>query len=183
MPVMSPSPLPPPSRSLASRWPSLRRQGRQPQRRFSPGSTKAADLGAELVVFRVRSDGYSFESRAEASSTPSRSPVTAQWQSPRLCPSRRPMDLRPARIDRRPALNGVCPGRPRRDRVVPQDHLPFLGVDRFADPGDRPFAVLEVEGLRIGMHICYDGAFPEACRVLTLLGADVLVLPTNWRPV
>ena len=59
-------------------------------------------------------------------------------------------------------------------------HLPFLGVDRFTDPGDRPFEVLEVDGLRVGMHICYDGTFPETGRVLTLLGADVLVLPTNW---
>ena len=59
-------------------------------------------------------------------------------------------------------------------------HIPFMGVDRFVDPGDRPFEVLEIEGLRVGMHICYDGAFPEAGRVLTLLGADVLVLPTNW---
>jgi len=59
-------------------------------------------------------------------------------------------------------------------------HLPFIGVDRFADPGDRPFAVHDAGGVRIGMHICYDGAFPETGRVLTLLGADVLVLPTNW---
>lgn len=59
-------------------------------------------------------------------------------------------------------------------------HLPFLGVDRFADPGDRPFAVHEVKGVRVGMHICYDGSFPETARVLTLLGADLLVLPTNW---
>ncbi|MFO0907790.1 MAG: carbon-nitrogen hydrolase family protein [Isosphaeraceae bacterium] len=59
-------------------------------------------------------------------------------------------------------------------------HLPYLGVDRFVDPGDRPFAVHDAGGLRVGMHICYDGAFPESGRVLTLLGADLLVLPTNW---
>ncbi len=59
-------------------------------------------------------------------------------------------------------------------------HLPFLGVDRFADPGDRPLEVLDAGGVRVGMHICYDGTFPETGRVLTLLGADVLVLPTNW---
>jgi predicted amidohydrolase len=59
-------------------------------------------------------------------------------------------------------------------------HLPFLGVDRFVDPGDRPFEVLDADGLKLGMHICYDGTFPETGRVLTLLGADVLVLPTNW---
>ena len=59
-------------------------------------------------------------------------------------------------------------------------HLPFLGVDMFADPGDRPFAVHEAGGLKVGMHICYDGAFPEPARVMSLLGADLLVLPTNW---
>lgn len=59
-------------------------------------------------------------------------------------------------------------------------HLPFMGVDRFADPGDRPLAVLDAGGVRVGMLICYDGTFPETGRVLTLLGADVLVLPTNW---
>lgn len=59
-------------------------------------------------------------------------------------------------------------------------HLPFLGVDRFVDPGDRPLGLLEVDGVRLGLHICYDGSFPETGRVLTLLGADVLVLATNW---
>jgi predicted amidohydrolase len=59
-------------------------------------------------------------------------------------------------------------------------HLPFLGVDRFTSPGDRPFAVHDLGGLRVGMNICYDGSFPESARVLTLLGADLIVLPTNW---
>jgi predicted amidohydrolase len=59
-------------------------------------------------------------------------------------------------------------------------HLPFLGIDAFADPGDRPFAVHEARGLKVGMHICYDGSFPETARVMALLGADLLVLPTNW---
>jgi predicted amidohydrolase len=59
-------------------------------------------------------------------------------------------------------------------------HLPYLGIDMHADPGDRPFAVLDAAGLKIGMHICYDGAFPEPARVMALLGADLLVLPTNW---
>ena len=59
-------------------------------------------------------------------------------------------------------------------------HLPFLGIDMFADPGDRPFAVHDAGGIKVGMHICYDGAFPEPARVLSLLGADLLVLPTNW---
>jgi predicted amidohydrolase len=61
-------------------------------------------------------------------------------------------------------------------------HLPFLGMDRFLTPGDRPFAVQDAGGIRIGMHICYDGGFPEPARVMSLLGADLLVLPTNWPP-
>lgn len=61
-------------------------------------------------------------------------------------------------------------------------HLPFLGVDRFTTPGDRPFEVFEAGGVRIGMLICYDGGFPESSRVLSLLGADLVVLPTNWPP-
>jgi predicted amidohydrolase len=60
--------------------------------------------------------------------------------------------------------------------------LPFLGVDRFTTPGDRPFRVHDLGGLRIGMLICYDGSFPEAARVLALRGADLIVLPTNWPP-
>src|SRR3954447_19260816 len=38
-------------------------------------------------------------------------------------------------------------------------HLPFLGMDRFTTPGDRPFAVQEAAGIRLGMNICYDGGF------------------------
>lgn len=61
-------------------------------------------------------------------------------------------------------------------------HLPFLGVDRFTTPGNRPFEVFEAAGVRIGMLICYDGGFPEAARVLALKGADIILLPTNWPP-
>ena len=59
-------------------------------------------------------------------------------------------------------------------------HLPFLGVDRFTMPGNIPFAVHDVDGIRVGMCICYDGSFPESARILTLLGADVVALITNW---
>ena len=61
-------------------------------------------------------------------------------------------------------------------------HLPSLGLDKLVTPGDRPFAVHAAGDLKIGMHICYDGGFPEVPRVLALLGADLLVLPTNWPP-
>ncbi len=61
-----------------------------------------------------------------------------------------------------------------------KNHLPFLGIDRFIDRGDRPFEVHKTPLGNIGLHICYDSHFPESARVMTLMGADILVLPTNW---
>jgi predicted amidohydrolase len=61
-------------------------------------------------------------------------------------------------------------------------HLPFLGVDRFLTPGDRPFHVFDLPIGKIGILICYDASFPEAARALKLLGAELIVLPTNWPP-
>ncbi|MDP7017708.1 MAG: carbon-nitrogen hydrolase family protein [Pirellulaceae bacterium] len=61
-------------------------------------------------------------------------------------------------------------------------HLPFLGIDRFATPGDRPFDVHPAGACRVGMHICYDGGFPESARCMALDGADLIALPTNWPP-
>jgi predicted amidohydrolase len=59
-------------------------------------------------------------------------------------------------------------------------HLPFLGLDMFATYGDRPFAVHAAGPVRVGLNICYDSSFPESARTLTLLGADLVALPTNW---
>ncbi|MEZ6067046.1 MAG: carbon-nitrogen hydrolase family protein [Planctomycetaceae bacterium] len=61
-------------------------------------------------------------------------------------------------------------------------HLPYLGLDMQTTPGDRPFEVVDVDGVKIGLNICYDSAFPESSRCLALLGADLIVLPTNWPP-
>jgi 5-aminopentanamidase len=61
-------------------------------------------------------------------------------------------------------------------------HLPYLGIDRFVTRGAEPYAVHDIGGLRVGMHICYDGSFPESARVMALQGADLLILPTNWPP-
>jgi predicted amidohydrolase len=59
-------------------------------------------------------------------------------------------------------------------------HLPYLGVDRFVDPGDEPPCVYNTPIGIIGMHICYDCNFPENARIMALLGAEILILPTNW---
>jgi predicted amidohydrolase len=61
-------------------------------------------------------------------------------------------------------------------------HLPFLGLDRYLTPGDREFRVFDLPRGRVGINICYDVSFPESARVLKLLGAQLVVLPTNWPP-
>lgn len=61
-------------------------------------------------------------------------------------------------------------------------HLPFLGIDMFTTFGDRPFDVHDAGGIKVGMQICYDASFCEASRTQAILGADLIVLPTNWPP-
>ncbi|MBI4188455.1 MAG: carbon-nitrogen hydrolase family protein [Chloroflexi bacterium] len=61
-----------------------------------------------------------------------------------------------------------------------KNHLPFLGIDRFVDHGNEPFQVYSTPIGNLGLHICYDTNFPECARIMTLMGADILVLPTNW---
>jgi predicted amidohydrolase len=61
-------------------------------------------------------------------------------------------------------------------------HLPFLGIDRFLSPGDRPFEIFELPFGKVGLNICYDISFPESSRVLKLMGAELILLPTNWPP-
>lgn len=58
-------------------------------------------------------------------------------------------------------------------------HLPFLGVDRFAVPGDE-LAVYDTALGRIGVEICYDLRFPEVTRTLALRGAELVAHPTNF---
>lgn len=59
-------------------------------------------------------------------------------------------------------------------------HTLCLGADRFTLPGGEPPRVFELPFGTIGVHICYDGSFPETARALRLLGAQLLILPTNW---
>lgn len=58
-------------------------------------------------------------------------------------------------------------------------HLPYLGVDRFAAPGDE-LCVWDTPLGRIGVEICYDLRFPEVTRTLALQGADIVAHPTNF---
>ncbi|MFF0227628.1 carbon-nitrogen hydrolase family protein [Streptomyces sp. NPDC004629] len=45
-------------------------------------------------------------------------------------------------------------------------------------PGDRPVVQAELDGLTVGLLICYDVEFPENVRAHALAGTDLLVVPT-----
>jgi predicted amidohydrolase len=59
-------------------------------------------------------------------------------------------------------------------------HMPYIGIDRFLTLGNRPFQVFELPFGKVGLNICYDISFPEAARVLKLMGAELIALITNW---
>ncbi len=144
---------------------------------------EAADAGAKLIVFpECALTGYGFDSRDESIPYAEPIPGLSSKEVAAVCTELGVyavyglLERDGERLYNATVLVGP-------EGVVGtyrKVHLPFLGIDRFVDPGNRPFEVFEIEGVRVGMHICYDGTFPETGRVLTLLGADVLVLPTNW---
>jgi predicted amidohydrolase len=57
-------------------------------------------------------------------------------------------------------------------------HL-FLNERDWFIPGNEEPPVVEFNGARLGVMICFDWAFPEVARVLTLKGAQVILHPAN----
>lgn len=148
----------------------------------------AATQGARLVVFpEAALTGYlfdSFDEAAEGAVDPSESTAVQRIQA--AC---RELDTWcvVGTIERTPgprlfntALLLSPTGEVGAYRKV---HTLCLGVDRFTTPGAEGFRVWDTPIGRIGLNICYDGSFPESARVLKLLGAELVVLPTNWPEI
>ena len=57
-------------------------------------------------------------------------------------------------------------------------HL-FNTEKEYFDPGDTALQVREIRGVKVGMMVCFDWAFPEVSRVLALQGAEVICHPSN----
>jgi predicted amidohydrolase len=140
--------------------------------------------GADLTVFpECTTTGYCFESKSEAMAVAESMDGDAVQTVSRWC---RQFSTRVIfgllESENEKLFNSVALVGPQglisRYRKV---HLPTLGVDQFTTPGDG-FAVDDLGDLRVGMNICYDCSFPESARVLTLQGADLIALPTNWPP-
>jgi len=154
--------------------------------RIAERLTKAAAEGAQLVVFpECAITGYCFESLKEAQPLAETIPGESTQLIGQTC---RQLGVWAVFGLLETAADGgvfnacVLVGPAGEMASYRKVHLPKLGVDWFATPGDRPFAVHQAGPLRVGMNICYDLAFPEASRALALAGADLIVLPTNWPP-
>lgn len=48
------------------------------------------------------------------------------------------------------------------------------------EPGDLGLPIFEVDGVSVGVLVCYDLRFPEAMRTLALRGAQLIAVPTAW---
>ena len=147
------------------------------------GIRVAAGSGAELIVFpECALTGYAFASRKEALPYVETIPGPSTMKLEACCRELGVyavvglLETTGNKYFNTAALIGP-EGLIGRYRKV---HLPYLGVDRFLDSGDEPFKVYQTGIGNIGMFICYDCNFPESARVMALMGADILVLPTNW---
>ncbi|MCQ4863877.1 carbon-nitrogen hydrolase family protein [Pseudoflavonifractor phocaeensis] len=140
--------------------------------------------GADLVAFPEASlAGYCFESREEALS------AAEAFDGPSV---RRMSRLSGAlgmtivfgtaeTAGDRLYNSAVCclpDGQVRRYRKT---HLPLLGLDRFADPGDA-LCVVNAPFGKLGLLVCYDLRFPEPMREEALRGAELVVHITNLPP-
>ncbi len=57
-------------------------------------------------------------------------------------------------------------------------HL-FAGEKRLFSSGNKGFPLFKVNGINIGMLVCFDHLFPEAARSLALKGARIICHPSN----
>ncbi|MCK9424002.1 MAG: carbon-nitrogen hydrolase [Bacteroidales bacterium] len=69
-----------------------------------------------------------------------------------------------------------------RKHHIPDD--PGFYEKFYFTPGDAGYKVFETRYARIGTLICWDQWYPEAARITTLLGAQILFYPTaiGWAP-
>lgn len=51
------------------------------------------------------------------------------------------------------------------------------------EPGELALKVVEVDGFKVGLSICYDLRFPELYRALVTLGAEILLVPAAFTYV
>jgi predicted amidohydrolase len=146
---------------------------------------QVADVDADLILFpECALSGYGFESAEEAVRAAEPIPGPSTELVAQRCRDRDSWAIF-GMLERDPETGAlynsaavIGPGHVA--GVYRKNHLPFLGVDRFAAKGNRGLPVFQTPFGKIGVLICYDLSFPEAARVLKLEGAQLICVPTNW---
>ncbi len=64
------------------------------------------------------------------------------------------------------------------EHVYRKLHL-FNEEKNLFEPGDIPLQINLVKDVKVGMLVCFDWAFPETIRALTLQGAEIIAHPSN----
>jgi predicted amidohydrolase len=151
--------------------------------RMKSMTREAASRGVDLIVFPECSlTGYVFTGRTEAIPYAETVPGPSSEELARLCRELQVfvmyglLEKSSDRLYNAAAVigpQGFIAG-------YRKNHLPFLGVDRFVDLGNQLIAPQKTSIGTIGLQICYDIAFPESSRVLSLRGAEILALSTNF---
>ena len=137
-----------------------------------------ADL---LVLPELFSTGYLFRSKQEALSLSEEVPQGKTTQA--LCEFAREKGAfivgGLAERDRGRAFNSAVLASPegyigkyRKMHLFSEEKLWF-------DPGNGGFSVYDIGVCRVGIMICFDWFFPEAMRILSLMGADLICHPAN----
>lgn len=153
-----------------------------PRRNLEKVEDTLAGVDAELIVLpELAFTGYFFENREElndlAEDVPDSITVQRLW---RLCKNNQLYLVAGFAERYRDRLyntavvvgpSGLC----HRYRKL---HL-FHTEKEVFDPGDTPLETIEIRGVRVGVMICFDWAFPEVARSLALQGADLLCHPSN----
>ena len=146
------------------------------------GLALAAGLAADLVVLpELWSSGYVFSSHAEVAAL-AEDATTGATARALVAAARRERRWYVAGFPERHAgrfYNSALLVGPAGVRAVYRKLHLFEREREWFSPGNLPLAVERVGAARIGLMICFDWRFPEVGRVLALLGADVLVHPSN----
>lgn len=146
------------------------------------GLALAATVEADLVVLpELWSSGYVFSSHAEVAelAEDARTGSTAKalgWAAKRE--RRHYVAGFPERHRGRFYNSALLVGPTGVKAVYRKLHLFEREREWFA-PGNLPLSVQRVGPARIGLMVCFDWRFPEVGRVLSLMGADALIHPSN----
>lgn len=144
-------------------------------------AVEAAHRGAELIVApELATSGYVFNDAAEARDLALRSDDALLRELENRLPARTITVLGYAERDGDDLYNTAAViGGGRRLADYRKTHLWDREKTVFT-PGDSPGLIVDTEGFRLGVAICYDNEFPEVPRGLALAGAAILALPVNW---